>query len=178
MAPCAALCHPPPPPHQSEKRILQRCSNIPLRIFKSFSNRGTCCGFVGKVNCAVSAFWISVSAVHFLQAEIAAFVLADFLQLSVYLCNNGWRFSSNSSPDWFLFLFLMLSAVVDLPVSLSRPLSHGLHHLSVVPPADAFRQRFLYGRVCHSAGLTGVHRSRGAGRGLLIVSVWHREGKH
>lgn len=82
MAPHAALCH--PPPHQSEKRILQHPSNIPLYIFKSFSNCGTCCGFVGRGNRTVSPFWFCVSTVLSLQAETAAFVLSHF----THSCHN------------------------------------------------------------------------------------------
>lgn len=39
--------------YQSKKRILQRCSNIPLYIFKTFSDHSAGCGFVGIENYAV-----------------------------------------------------------------------------------------------------------------------------
>lgn len=39
--------------YPSKKRILQCCSNIPLYIFKTFSNHSAGCGFVGKENYAV-----------------------------------------------------------------------------------------------------------------------------
>lgn len=38
--------------YPSKKRILLRCWNIPLYIFKAFTNHSTGCGFVGKGNCA------------------------------------------------------------------------------------------------------------------------------
>lgn len=75
-----------------------------------------------------------------------------------------------------LFLFLIISPVVESSVSLSRPCSHGLHHLPLVPSAHALWQHLIHQWVRYPAGLASIHSSRGSRRTLPVLCVWYREG--
>lgn len=70
----------------------------------------------------------------------------------------------------------MITQVVEWFVSLSRPCSHGLHHLSLVPPAHALWQHLIHRWVCHPAGLKSLHSPRSPGRCLFGFRLWYREG--
>lgn len=75
-----------------------------------------------------------------------------------------------------LFLFLIISPVVESSVSLSRPCSHGLHNLPLVPSSHALWQHLIHQWVCYPAGLASIHSSGGSRRTLPVLCVWYREG--